>query len=150
MLLVSGSQHAWSQGLGRSTLFWAGALSEGQVSPSCLESARANTRSFSSRLWAASVNLGQVANEAIAALELRLRAQRKEVTACQPDSKEDNLEQQLLFRLLDSYREAIEGLKANDVTRLRRAMDQEQQAASRAARCRREYAAGDPSEECLP
>ena len=140
----------WSAWLARSTRFWAGELGQTPLPSRCFDKVRAESRVLAERLWDASARMGTVDDSLIGELEIRLRAQRKGITACKTANEAEAYERHLIHRFLDTYEEALRGIREGDLPRLRRAMEQEQRVASRGARCRVEHAAGSPSSACQP
>ncbi|MCP4867589.1 MAG: hypothetical protein GY898_02590 [Proteobacteria bacterium] len=140
----------WVSWLELSQRFWAGEFLV-QRDRSCLVHQAEDAAEVRSLLMQQTV-LAQAERDA-ATLELtaaKLAAAPAAMEACQLTSDVEQVELRLLGETFDAYGEALAALRSGDDRALRRAMEKEQELASRAARCRQEHQTGSVTDGCKP
>jgi len=134
----------WVTWLELSGRFWAGELLP-SIDRSCLARCRGKAADLRGRLWLLALTEGA---RDTSELRVRLDQLRRDVDECEATDALGRVEHRLLQQTLLAYGDALAGLGEGDDRAAARAMEREQELASRAARCRGEHAAGDVSEDC--
>jgi len=88
--------------------------------------------------------------EALGLARAKLDAAPAAMDECEGVSDLERVELRLLRDTFSTYRDALEGLLNDDDAAIRAAMATEQDLASRAARCRREYHDSSVTDDCKP
>ena len=131
--------------------FWNGAWLDEPAKTGCVAETEIRVQGIAKDIW---LLVGRKPSErgaeAMDALQVRVKDERKLHATCEGTSSLDTIELRLLLRRLKAYDDALTGLRKDDDARVRGAMDEEQRLLARANRCRQEHQMGEPSTECSP
>ena len=149
----SAALQAWSLELPDRARFWNGTTKEEQGrSDSCVEQTEGAQQKLAIELMQASSNDPSVMNAAsLDALRLQLEEADRVRRECTHESSLEEMELQLLGRLMRSYRRLFEGLVDGNDKAIRESMTAAQETVSRLQRCRNEHVLGSLiSPSCTP
>ena len=131
--------------------FWQGGWLRETTSKGCVEDIDAEVRLTASALRRQVVRPeAERDDEALMKFDTVLASIETARVGCEPESDGARMELEILGRLITVYRAALEGLAGGDDVQVQEAMEAEQTATARRARCAHEHAAGAPSTLCRP
>ncbi len=131
--------------------FWQGGWLRDSRAKGCIDDVDAEVRETASALRGHLVRPpGERDDGALVTLGTKLESIESVRAACAVTTDAERMELEILGRLLGVYRDVLLGLAGGDDERVREALEAEQDATARRARCAEEHAAGDPSTLCRP
>ena len=137
---------AWTEAAAE---FWQGAWLRSPGRSGCIDDLDREVREAAVQVRRQVVRPeGERDDQALMDLATRLSSVDTARSKCRPEERGDRMQLELLGRLLQAYRDAVEGLAAGDDVRVRGALQAEQTATQRRARCAAEHANGTPSTLC--
>lgn len=139
----------WASWLEKSSEFWSGSYLSQQAASTCVDDAIRRVRMLGGRVKELQARIGiPDLEEQRSALAQRVAAEGAALVTCAPNSEELRFELEILGRIIRSYQDGLQALGTGNLSGVRAAMEQEQAHASRAERCRLEYAQSQLTADC--
>ena len=145
--------NAYGSWLESHAYFWEGAWLDPEQPRSCLDDARQATQQLAGSIRAQMLLPHAERQESeLRELAGRRRGIATSIEDCRPQmlAPLQQVELDLLNEQLQSYGQAIDGLRTGDLRRLEVAMEREQELTGRLVRCRAEHAGEKITESCKP